>query len=67
MALGKIINKQAAPGWALPLKDGRVLAHEALIKTAAVGPLLNDDDGFSFELEGFLAKALELADAEGTC
>jgi hypothetical protein len=67
-ALSKIISKQAAPGWTLGKgKDGFVLRHKALIDAAAIFPLSRIKDDISFELEGLLSKALELAEAEGPC
>jgi hypothetical protein len=67
-ALSKIISKQAAPGWTLGKgKDGFVLTHKALIDAAAIFPLSRINGDISFELEGLLAKALELAEAEGPC
>ena len=46
---------------------GAVLTHQALIDAAAVYPLSMMMAILRFELEGFLAKALELAEAEGHC
>jgi len=67
-ALAKIITKQAAPGWTLGKdKEGGVLTHQALLEAAAVFPLSMIDGDVGFELEGFLAKALELVEAKGTC
>jgi len=67
-ALAEIIANQAAPGWTLSKdKEGGVLTHQALLDAATVFPLSMIDGDVGFELEGFLAKALELAEAKGTC
>ncbi len=66
-ALAKIIENQKAPGWVLPsYKDGAVLANYELIETAATFPLSEIDGDIGFEISGFLSKALELAEAEGS-
>ena len=67
-ALAEIIAKQAAPGWTFGEdKEGGVLTHQALLDAAAVFPLSMIDGDVGFALDGFLAKALELAEAKGTC
>jgi len=68
MALANIIEKQSAPGWTLPsTKDGAVFTKQELIDATAVFPLSVVDGDVGFELKGFLSKALELAEVEGTC
>ena len=65
-ALAEIVEKQQAPGWTLPkTTEGWVPTREELLRAAAVFPLSEVDGDIGFDLEGFLAKALELADVEG--
>ena len=65
-ALGEIIQQKKAPGWTRPgIEEGCTLTKHELIHAAAVFPLSEVNGDVGFELQGFLAKALELADVEG--
>lgn len=67
IALSKIIEKQSAQGWTLPSnKAGAVLTKQELIGAAATFPLSEIDGDVGFEINGFLSKALELAEIEGS-
>ena len=66
-ALAKIIEKKDAPGWTMPShKSGAVLTKRELFEAAATYPLSEIDGDIGFEIHGFLSKALEVAEAEGT-
>jgi hypothetical protein len=67
-ALAKIVDKKDARGFTLlSKKNGAVLTKQELVEAAAVFPLSENDGVIYFELEGFLLKALELAEVEGCC
>ncbi len=66
-SLAKIIESKSAPGWTLGKNEnGLVLTRQELIDVAAVFPLSEVDEDIGFEKNGFLSKALELAESEGT-
>ena len=66
-ALAQIVRDNKAPGWTLPVpKEGYTLTRHELIHAAAVFPLSEVNGDVGFELDAFLAKALELAKSEGT-
>ncbi len=67
VALSKIIEKKEALGWTISSdKPGAVLTKRELIEAAAIYPLSEIDGDVGFEIDGFLSKALELAEVEGT-
>jgi formylmethanofuran dehydrogenase subunit D len=67
VALANIITRKGAHGWTMPShKSGAVLTKSELIETAATYPLSVIDGRVGFEVNGFLSKALESAEAEGT-
>jgi len=67
-ALAKIVDKKDASGFTLPSKkNGAVLTKQELVEAAAIFPLSEIDGEICFELDGFLSKALELAEVEGCC
>lgn len=66
VALSRIIKDQRDPGWTLPSnKDGAILTKNELIKSAVTFPLSEVNGDIGFEINGFLTKALEFAEAEG--
>lgn len=66
-ALAKIIEKKDAPGWTMSShKSGAVLTKRELIAAAAIYPLSEIEGDIAFEIHGFLSKALEFAEVEGT-
>ena len=67
VALSKIIGSNSAPGWTMESnKEGAVLTKQELIEAAAIFPLSGVDGDIGFEKNGFLSKALEFAEIEGT-
>lgn len=67
-ALAKIVDNKDAPGFVLPSKkNGAVLTKQELVEAAAIYPLSEVDGEICFELDGFILKALELAEVEGSC
>ena len=66
-ALARIIKQRDARGWTMPShKSGAVLTKHELIEAAAIYPLSEIDGGIGFEIFGFLSKALEFAETEGS-
>ena len=66
-SLAKIIEDKSALGWTLGKdENGAVLTRQEFIDVAAVFPLSEVDGDIGFEKSGFLSKALELAESEGT-
>lgn len=67
VALSKTIKDEGARGWTMESnKEGAVLTKQELIEAAATFPLSETDEDIGFEINGFLSKALELAEIEGT-
>ena len=65
-ALARLIDEEGAPGWTLPKQaDGSIPTQEWVFAAAAVQPLVEVDNDARFEKQAFLAKVLELAEAEG--
>jgi len=66
-SLAKIIGNKSVPGWTLEKdENGAVVTRQELIDVSAVFPLSEVDGDIGFEENGFLSKALELAESEGT-
>ena len=66
LGLAEILQEQELPGWAVRRPEGLILTKSELIKAAALCPLTKvGEHKIGFDRESLLAKALELADAEG--
>ena len=66
-ALAKIVDSDEAPGWTKPPKpDGCIWTRGELLEVAASYPVSEIDGDFAFEVDGFLAKALQLIEVEGS-
>lgn len=67
-ALNKLIDKINTPGFTMPVKQKDFIwVREELAEVAATYPLIKVKKRYCFEVEGFLAKAFELREPEGTC
>ncbi len=67
-ALAELIDKINTPGFTRKdREDGSVWTREELAVVAASYPLNKNGNRFSFDAEGFMAKAFELLEPEGNC
>lgn len=65
-ALARLLQQKALPGWALdPLKDGAIPVQEAVLRAAAVEPLVMQGNKIQFNVTTFLERCLHLADTAG--